>query len=119
MNVLLVIALVAPMASWAQAPLPSRAVQPQVPSFQQVLSNAANPRLLNIPTGRFMYRHLHDTVGGHYARPLPAGDWSLEIIRFVSPHWLAVRWKSNSLQLATDTTTYYIPRDGARTIILL
>jgi hypothetical protein len=119
MKVLLVIALVAPVASWAQSSLPSHSAKPQASSFQQVLSSAANPRLLNIPTGRFMYCHLRDTIGGHYARPLPAGNWSLDIVRFVSPHWLAVRWKSSFSKPVTDTATYYIPRDGARTIILL
>jgi hypothetical protein len=119
MKRLLAVTLVAPVTSWAQSPLPSHAVQPQVINLQQTRSNIANSRLLNIPTGRFMYRNLPDTVGSHYARPLPAGNWSLNIIRFVSPRWLAIRWKSDSSQFAADTTTYYIPRDGARVIILL
>jgi hypothetical protein len=113
------VALVAPVTSWAQFPLTSHPGQPQVPTLPQALSNAANPRLLNIPTGRFMYRHLLDTVGSHYARPLPAGNWSLDIIRFVSQRWLAVRWKSGTTQLTADTTTYYIYRDGVRVIVLL
>jgi hypothetical protein len=119
MKRLLAVALVAPVTSWAQSPLPSHAGQPQVPTLQHALSNAANPRLLSIPTGRFMYRHLPDTVGSHYARPLPAGDWSLDIIRFVSPRWLAVRWKSGTTKFTADTTTYYIHRDGVRVIVLL
>lgn len=105
--------LVAPTASWAQAPLSPRVVNPAVATIEQALTRLVNPRYLNLATGRFLYRHLRDTVGAHYAQPLPAGNWELDIVRFVSPRWLAVRWRG------ADTTTYYLPRAGARTIILL
>lgn len=120
MKMLLAVALVAPVASWAQAKLQPHTVKPEILNVQQALSRSVNPRYLNISTGRFMYRHLRDTASSHYVRPLPAGNWELDIVRFVSPRWLAVRWRLNSAPFtAADTTTYYILRDGARTIILL
>jgi hypothetical protein len=109
----LVLLLVVPTAGWAQAHLSPNVVKPEVHSVQEALTRSVNPRYLNLATGRFLYCHLRDTVGTHYTRSLPAGNWELDIVRFVSPHWLAVRWRG------MDTTTYYLPRAGARTIILL
>jgi hypothetical protein len=113
MQALLVLLLVAPTVGWAQAHLSPNIVKPAVPSVREALTKSVNPRYLNLATGRFLYRHLRDTVGTRYTRPLPAGNWELDIVRFVSPHWLAVRWRG------ADTTTYYLPRVGAQTIILL
>jgi hypothetical protein len=109
----LVLLLVLPTAGWAQAHLSPRIVKPEVVNVQQALARSVNFRYLNLATGRFLYRHLRDTVGNRYACPLPPGNWELDIIRFVSPHWLAVRWRG------TDTTTYYLLRANARTILLL
>jgi hypothetical protein len=120
MKVLLAVALLTPVASWAQAKMQPHIVKPEAPNVQQALSSSANPHFLNIATGRFMYRQLRDTADNHYAQPLPAGSWELDIVRFVSPRWLEVRWRPTSPPFAsTDTTTYYISRDGARTIIQL
>jgi hypothetical protein len=114
MKALLVLLLVAPTAGWAQTHLSPRVVQPEVPPVrEEVLTRSVNPRYLNLATGRFLYRHLRDTVGAPYAQPLPAGNWELDIVRFASPRWLAVRWRG------ADTTTYYISRAGTRTIIFL
>lgn len=91
MQALLAFMLVVPTAGWAQAHLSSRTVKPETANGQEALTRLTNPRYLNLATGRFLYRHLRDTVGNHYTHPLPAGNWELDIIRFVSPHWLAVR----------------------------
>jgi hypothetical protein len=120
MKTLLVLAFIAPVTSWAQAK--SAAAKPVVPTRQQSqsLQGLVNPRLLVVPTGRFLYRTLRDTLGNHYASPLPGGEWTLDIVRFLSPHWLTVRWRPGSAQfVAGDTATYYLPREGVRTIILL
>jgi hypothetical protein len=118
MKALYAITLMVPTASWAQTQLQLHSVKPEVPTVQQALNNAINPRFLNIPTGRFLYRHLRDTLGNHYASALPAGDWCLTVVGFASSRWLAVRWVAGSPQFAAgDTTTYYIPRAGARTVI--
>jgi hypothetical protein len=120
MKMLLVLAFAAPTISWAQAKLLPRAAKSVVPTGQQVLTGLANPRFLAVPTGRFLYRTLRDTVGNHYASPLPAGEWALDIVRFVSPHWLLARWRPGSDQfVAGDTATYYIPRTGVQTVIQL
>lgn len=120
MKILLAVTLVTPVASWAQAKMQPRTAKPEVHNLQQALVGSANPHYLNIATGRFMYRHLRDTVGNHYAHPLPPGNWELDIVRFVSPRWLAVRWRPTSAPFANaDTITYYISRDGAQTIIQL
>lgn len=113
MRAFLALLLVAPTAVWAQAPLFPRVIKPAVAPVEQALIRSVNPRYLNLATGRFLYRHLRDTVGAHYTQPLPAGNWELDIVRFVSPRWLAVRWRG------ADTTTYYIFRAGTRTIIFL
>lgn len=114
MKTLLFFVFVAPLTSWAQVQLQPQVARPIVPTVQQAFKGPST-RFLDIPTGRFFYRNLRDTVGNHYASPLPAGEWQLRIIRFISPHWLAVRWLPGSLSYAAgDTATYYLPRAGAQ-----
>ena len=120
MKVFLVLALLAPLISRAQTQGRIPLVKPAVLTGQQALTGLINPRFLNVPTGRFLYRHLRDTLNNYQASPLPAGNWNLVIIRAASPHWLAVRWLPSFSQFATtDTAIYYIPRAGTQTIIQL
>ena len=112
MKALLVLTLMVPTASWAQAQLSPRAVKPEVPTIAQALRGSANPHYLHLPAGTFLYRHLRDTTNHRYAKPLPRGDWSLDVMKSVTAHWVAVRWRSGSAQhsLGADTTTYYMPK---------
>jgi hypothetical protein len=112
MKAFLALTLVVPTVSWAQAQLPPRTVKPEVPNVAQALRGSANPHYLHLPAGTFLYRHLRDTVSRRYAKPLPRGDWSLDVVRSVTARWVAVRWRSGSTQhsLGADTTTYYMPK---------
>jgi hypothetical protein len=122
MKAFLASALLAPLTSWAQAQLLPRVVTPAVPTLQQALTGLANPRYLRLPAGTFLYRHLSDTASYHYTRPLPPGDWSLDVMRVINARWVAVRWRKGAAShtLGADTTTYYMPKaalNGAQTII--
>lgn len=92
MNAFFLLGLFLPLLGWAQTPLPPRpAVVASPLHVEQVLRDVANPRFLQVPRGTFLYRHLRDTLGQRYARPLPPGDWELTLVRIVSPRWVAVR----------------------------
>jgi len=122
MKLLLAITLVAPLTGWAQVRLLPRAAVPAARAeIEQVLTGVMNPRLLRLPAGTFLYRHLRDTLGNHYASPLPPGDWRLAIVRAVRPRWVVVRWLPGSAQFAAaDTAVYYMPfLKGTQTIIQL
>jgi hypothetical protein len=112
MKALLALTLVVPTVSWAQVQLLPRAVKPAVPDVAQALRGSANPHYLHLPVGTFLYRHLRDTVSHRYAKPLPRGEWSLDVVRSVTARWVAVRWRSGSAQhsLGADTTIYYMPK---------
>ena len=121
MNTLLPLVLFAPLLGWAQAPLPHPVVVASPLRVEQALRSLANPRLLQVPRGTFLYRHLRNTLGQRYACPLPPGDWELTLVRAVNPHWVAVRWRPYSAPFAAgDTALFYLPaQQGLRTIILL
>lgn len=121
MKTLLVAALVMPGVSWAQSQLAPRLVKPTLaPTLAEVLTNCANPRYLRLPAGTFLYRQLRDTVGNHYASPLPAGDWRLDVVGYATSRWAAVRWRKGSAESAADTATFYMPKaalKGAQTMV--
>lgn len=122
MKFLLALVLVAPLTGWAQQRLPPRVATPVARvGIEQTLTGVMNPRLLHLPTGTVLYRHLQDTLGHRYASPLPPGDWHLIMVRAVGPRWVAVRWLPGSAQFAAaDTAVYYMPfLKGVQTIIQL
>jgi hypothetical protein len=112
MKALLALMLAVPTVSWAQVQLLPRAVKPAVPDVAQALRGSANSHYLHLPAGTFLYRQLCDTVSHRSAKPLPRGDWSLDVVRSVTPRWVAVRWRSGSAQhsFGADTITYYMPK---------
>jgi len=119
---LLLVLATTTLPGWAQTPLSSRkAVLPPHKNVAQALTGLANPRLLHVPQGTFLYRQLRDTLGNRYARPLPPGDWDLRWVSMVNPRWLAVRWLKGSVQYAAgDTALYYMPAlKGWATVIQL
>lgn len=122
MNVFFPLMLLTPLLGWAQEHMPPHTAVVASPiSLEQTLRNVANPRLLQVPTGTFLYRHLRDTLGRRYARPLPPGDWELTLVRAVNPRWMAVRWLPHSAPFAAgDTAIFYLPaQKGLQTIIQL
>lgn len=112
--------LFTPLLGWAQAPLPLHpAIVASPLRVEQALRNVANPRLLQVPRGTFLYRHLPDTLGHRYARPLPPGEWELTLVRAVNPRWVAVRWLPHSAPFAAgDTAVYYLPAQPGLQIII-
>jgi hypothetical protein len=122
MKVFFTLVLVTPLMAWAQKPLsPRTAVLAPPVSIEQALNNMANPHLLRVPTGTFLYRDLRDTLGRRHARLLPPGDWELTLVRGGNPRWVAIRWLPRSAPFANgDTTLFYMPaQKGIQTIVQL
>jgi hypothetical protein len=107
MNRLLLLALLAPATSWAQATLPP-------------LSGSANVHVLELATRTYLYRHLRDTSTTHTAKHLRPGGFI--IVRADYGQWLAVGRAKSRTQFSKDTTTYFLPKaalEGAKVWVII
>jgi hypothetical protein len=106
MNRLLLLALLTPTTSWAQATLTP-------------LSGSANVHVLELATSTYLYRHLRDTSTTHAKHLRPGG---FLIVRAAYGQWLAVGRAKGRTQFSKDTTTYYLPKaalKGAKVWVIM